>query len=261
MSYYRGQHAALVAYKLAFPAATDPTVQSSGVLQSAKSPGLSNNATQNMTPPTSPFDVSQLFSVHEQSKSRTEPVRKLSSDMCTSCRKDKHYGPCSKPRPIKRADFNMNMYGSDPSGNNGPATGQSYHSAVSNVSSMGQAMTGRPADEQAASGFADFFRGNGINGMADQPGRMYGGLNTSSKAAADFFTNMPGAATHSMHEAKGPSTNPYEERLTRLTPPVGWGDEGDQRVNRAFGQIDNVADTTNVGGGFGDPAGGPAVLG
>ena len=257
MSYYAGVRAALVRHKLAFPAATNPVVQNSGILQSAKSPGLSNNATQQMAPPTTPFDVSQLFNVHEQGKTRTEPVRKLSAEMCTSCRKDKHYGSCSKPRAIKRADFNVNMSGSDPSGGSGPSTGANYHSATSSESAMGRAQEGRPADEQAASMFADFFRGNGINGMADQPGQMYGGLNTSSKMALDFFTNMPGAATHSMHEAKGPSVNPYEERLTVKSPPVGWGDEGDQRIKRTFDQIDNVEDAGSIGGGFGDPVGGP----
>lgn len=64
----------------------------------------------------------------------------------------------------------------------------------------------------------------------------------------DFFTSLPGAATHSMHEQRGPgmTSNPYEERLTVKSPPVGWADEGPQRTRRAFDQVDGAVDTTNI---------------
>ena len=274
-AYANGQFAALSRYKLAWPAPTDPTVAGSSVLREKSPTGMSPQATANMAPPTTPQAVSQIFSAHEQGETRTEPRRKLSSDavaaadMCTSCRKTKHYGSCASPRPIpaKTADFNLGMTGDDPSvSNSNPSTSPHYQSATS-ASALARAQEGRPANEQAASGFADFFRANGggINGMADQPGRMYGGLNTATKIALRVFMkhsdNMPGTEIHSMHEQRGTPINPYEEQPIRLSPPVGWGDEGDQRINRAFSQIDHAADTTNIGGGFGDPQPGPAALG
>ena len=203
--------------------------------------------------------------------------------MCTTCRKTKHYGSCEHPRviPTKAADFNAGMNGSDPTQGDNPSTSPHYHSAVSSISALGRSSDGRPADEQAASGFADLFRHQGIRDSADQPGRMYGGLNKVADDAArerarrhailfqmygvklsDFFANMPGAATHSMHEQRGTPINPYEERPQRLSPPVGWGDEGPQRIERAFDQIDCAADSTGIeDASKGQPSGGPAVLG
>jgi hypothetical protein len=356
--YANGQLAALERYKLGWPAATDPTVAGSAVLRAKSAPdNLSQDAQARLQPPTTPHQLSQIFDAHEQGETRSEPKRKLSSEMCTSCRKDKHYGSCEHPRaiPTKVADFNIGMHGSDPTQGDNPSTSPHYHSAVSSISSLGRSSDGRPPDEQAASGFADLFRHQGIRDTADQPGRMYGGLNKvagpevffkkksalglsaiqyfaknlgtqggidfldkhhyrqqgipqsfqpgvpvarqlptpaapppvqgpsskvvvdpslfhppvppvgQSKVArklADFFTNMPGAATHSMHEQRGPSVNPYEERLTVKSPPVGWGDEGEQRINRAFDQIDCAADSTGIeDASKGQPSGGPAVLG
>jgi hypothetical protein len=283
LAYANGQHAALERYKLGWPAPTNPTVAGSAVLRAKDGPSsLSPQAQQAMAPPATPASVAQIFSAHEQGETRGEPHRKLSADICTSCRKAKHYGTCSQPRPIpmKAADFNPGMLGGDPKQGDNPSTSPHYHSATSSISALGRSSDGRPADEQAGSGFADLFRHQGIRNSADEPGRMTGGLNKVARDAererarrhailyrmygvklSDFFTNMPGAATHSMHEQRGTPINPYEERLTRKSPPVGWGDEGDQRINRAFGQIDNAADTTNIGGGAGSPDTGPAVLG
>jgi hypothetical protein len=94
-----------------------------------------------------------------------------------------------------------------------------------------------------------------------QPSAPHVGQTRVAHKLADFFANMPGAVTHSMHEQRGPSVNPYEERKTRMSPPVGWGDEGEQRIDRMFREFDNPVDSTNVGGGFGDPEPGPAALG
>jgi len=258
-----GQLAALRCYKLAWPTPTHPTVANSAVLRARETPALPSAATPT-PPPTTPQNLAQAFDAQEQGKTRLEPRRKLSTEaICTSCRKAKHYGPCERPRPIpaKQADFNMNLTGSDPSGGDSPSTSPHYQSATSADSALARARDGRPAGDQAASGLADFYRGNGINGMADEPGRMTGGLDKVSSRRPKLADFMRGTGGHSMHEQRGTPLNPYEERLTVKSPPVGWGDEGDQRISRAFGQIDNAADATCVEGGAGAPATGPAVLG
>lgn len=335
-----GQLAALTHYKLGWPTPTDDVVRRTGT-----SP-LTPAAQQNLAPPASPRSLAETFNAHEQVETRGEPRRKLSAAICTSCRKTKHYGPCHQPRtiPTKVADFNLGLTGDDPSTGDNPSTSPHYHSATTADSALARARDGRPAAEQAASGFADLFRHQGIRNSADEPERMYGGLNkvSVSKEKVAFkgpqtliehllqsslgagllgatydhlsehgnglggglgaglgtlagglvggFTplgpvsgaamggvlghglgrdhgpklgdwQLQGTDGHSMHEQRGPSVNPYEERLTIKSPPVGWGDEGEQRTRRAFDQIDGAVDTTSVGGGFGDPQSGPAVLG
>jgi len=262
--YADGQLGALTRYKIGWPAPTNPTVAGSAVLRAKAAPTtLPPEAVQNMSPPTTPFSIARESGQNERQESQNEPLRKLSADICTTCRKTKHYGACSQPRaiPVKAADFNPGMHGSDPAQGDNPSTSANYHSAVSSISSLGRSSDGRPSDEQAASGFADLFRHQGIRDSADQPGRMYGGLNKTSETRklADFM--LPGTETHSMHEQRGPSVNPYEERRTRMSPPVGFGDEGKQRIDRMFRDLDNQVDTTNIGGGFGDPEPGPAALG
>jgi hypothetical protein len=188
IAYADGQLAALGRYKLGFKPI--PTVANSAALTATKAPsGLSPSAVQNMQPPTTPQKLTEIFDAHEQGETRTDPRRKLSAEnVCTTCRKPKHYGNCSRPRliPEKAADFNLGMHGSDPVSCDGPSTSPGYHSAVSSISSLARAQEGRPADEQAASGFADLFRHQGIRNSADEPGRMYGGLNktSASKGAA-----------------------------------------------------------------------------
>jgi len=265
-AYADGQLAALHRHKLGWPAPTNPTVANSAVL-SAKSPSGASPADQPaMQPPTTPHQLAQVFDAHEQGKTRTEPRRKLSTtDMCTSCRSPKHYGACSKPRPIpvkpeKAADFNLGMRGDDPTNGNNPSTSPHYHSATTADSALARSRDGRPADEQAATGFADLFRHLGITSVADEPGQMTGGLNkTAKRKLADFM--LPGSAGHSMHEQRGPSVNPYEERRTVMGPPAATGPQGEQVIDRMFREFDNPVDTTNVGGGFGDPQPGPAALG
>lgn len=285
--YADGQLAALARLKLAFPAATHPVVQQSATLQSQPSKPMSPQAQEKLQPPTTPFSISQLSDIHEQAETRAEPRRKLSADnMCTSCRKEKHYGTCARPIPIKRANFNMGLTGDDPSVGDPPSTSPNYHSATTADSALARARDGRPADEQAATYFADLFRHQGQVNLSDEPGRMSGGLNKVADAAAwarlrasprfpllDKMFGLSqlapkqagwqlwGTDSHSTHEQRGPSPNPYEERLTVKSPPAGWGDEGEQRIRRSFDQIDGAVDTTSVGGGFGTPSGGPAVLG
>jgi len=339
--YADGQLAALTRLKLAFPAATHPVVQQSATLQSRAPKPVSQQTQQQLQPPTTPFDVSQLFSAHEQAHTRSEPMRKLSAEnLCTSCRKEKHYGTCARPIPIKRADFNAGMNGGDPSTGDNPSTSPHYHSATSADSALARARDGRPADEQAATYFADLFRHQGQVNLSDEPGRMTSGLNKVATLPRAFqtgelaFSENPviqalsrralagqrlraalqstphplspsvanafqgligrgqqmknlaqsyvgtgrgladaiqrgklggwqlwGTDSHSTHEDRGPTPNPYEERPTRKSSPVGFGDEGSQRIRRAFDQVDGAVDTTSVGGGFGTPAGGPAVLG
>ena len=65
------------------------------------------------TPASTPQVLSETFDRHEQGETRMEPRRKLSSDTCGTCRKPKHYGTCSRPIPIKRADFNLGMTADD----------------------------------------------------------------------------------------------------------------------------------------------------
>jgi hypothetical protein len=258
LAYANGQMAALV--KLAgFPAPTDPTVQNSAVLGENKPKPMSQGAKDNLSAPQNPYDVSQLFSVHEQAKTRMEPRRKLSAEsICTSCRKDRHYGTCKSPIAIKRADFNPGMYGGDPRMGNDPSTSPHYHAATTADSSLARARDTQPADVQANTAFADLFRHQGIRNSSDEPGRMYGGLN---KQGADFFTDLPGAATHSVYENRGPGLTPnlYEERLQLKSPPLGWADEASQRINRSFDQIDGATDSTCIEDTGKGPETGPAV--
>jgi hypothetical protein len=364
-AYANGQLAALQRYKLGWPAPTDATVAGSAVLRERAPTSTSPNAQANLTPPTTPQSMSQIFDAHEQGKTRTEPRRKLSAeDLCTSCRRVKHYGPCDQPRkiPMKAADFNIGMRGDDPSVGDNPSTSPHYHAATTADSSLGRARDAQPADVQAQTAFADLFRHLGISNAADEPGRMSGGLNKvaitlmelglgtsaavpaavagvhdrSAKSAlgaglgglaggalggiagitldelglrgaaplgylggtalgalagrhvakhANVDTEharrhallfkmygvdlgkragwqMWGTDGHSMHEQRGPSVNPYEERLTIKSPPLGWGDEGPQRIERAFDQIDGAVDSTGIeDASKGAPQGGPAVLG
>jgi hypothetical protein len=366
LAYANGQWAALC--KLAgFPEPTDPTVQNSAVLGENAPKPMSRSAKNNLSAPQNPYDVSQLFSVHEQAKTRMEPRRKLSAEtLCTTCRKDRHYGTCKSPVLIKKtaeaklSDFNPGMYGGDPRMGNDPSTSPHYHAATTADSSLARAPDTQPADVQANTGFASLFLHGGIRNSSDEPGRMYGGLNKTAgipkglvaavddltnkarkaliersmlrtntpwfralstiesrardkvsplqqrlnaheigrslsqqmamaradglanteigdfpdlgnasvnrmrargKLGADFFTNLPGAATHSRWEDRGPGLTPniYEERLQVKSPPVGWGDEASQRINRGFDQIDEAVDSTCIEDTAKGPAQGPAV--
>jgi hypothetical protein len=258
LAFSDGQWAALERFKLAMPKAT-PTVSNSTLLSgAAPKPELPPSTLQQLQPPTTPTSIRQVFDVQEQAKTRIEPHRKMAADICTSCRKERHYGPCTKPKktrphgePLKRADFNPGMRGDDPqyvgdSGN--PSTSPHYHSAVSAVGSLSRSSDSRPPADQAASGFADLYRHQGISNVADEPGRMYGGLTKTCAKLADFF--LPGSEGHSWSENRGPSVNPYEERRTRKSPPVGWGPEGLQQIERSFASNDIGANTDagSIGG-------------
>lgn len=228
-AYADGQLAALRRHKLAWPAATSPVVQQSAVLRSRPAAPQ----TPVPAPASTPQVIGETFDRHEQSETRMEPRRKLSSDTCGTCRKPKHYGTCSRPIPIKRADFNLGMTADDAE-EGGPSTSPHYSSATSADSSLARARDGRPADEQASSAFADLFRHLGVSSVADEPAQMTAGLDKVS------------GLIQSGSEKRGPSVNPYEERAAVKTPPVAWGDEGSQRVDRAFNGVDNVADSTCI---------------
>lgn len=245
-----------------FPAPTAASVKGNPLLTgtSSTSPVLDAGAQQRMAPPQDPASLKQVFNVHEQGRTRLEPAKKVAEELrlCGTCRKERHYGPClKKPRTTERvADFNLGVSGNDPKfvggSDNGPSTSPNYHSATSD-SSLARARDGRPADEQAATGFADLFRHLGVTSIADEPGRMTGGLLKQSYS--------PALGIHSMSENRGPSPNVYEQSLVPGKSPIpGWGDEGNQRVTRAFDQIDGAVDSTNIEGSSA-PAGGPAVLG
>lgn len=263
-AFERGQWDAFRRFKIAAPApVSHPTVKESPLLRS-RSADPPPQAAQQLQAPTHPDTIKQVFDATEQSKTRIEPNKKLAEDLCTTCRKTKHYGPCLKPSrtrshgtPLKAAGFNLGMRGDDPnfatSGPDGPSTSANYHSATSD-SSLARARDGRPADEQAATGFADLFRHLGIIAPADQAVNNTDGLNKTALA--------PSTAIHSSSENRGPTTNIYEQlRVPGKAPIVGWGDEADQRIDRAFNQVDNAPDSTNIEGNWGGPESGPAVLG
>ncbi len=158
---------------------------------------------------------------------------------------------------MKKAGFNLGLTGSDPSfvgsGEFAPSVSPNYTAATSD-SSLARARNGRPAVEQAATGFADLYRHLGIDSAPDQPTNITGGLN---KTAVEPSTNV-----HTPTENRGPTSNVYDQvRIPGKAPVVGWGDEGNQRIERAFSQVDNTVDSTCIEGGWGGPAEGPAVLG
>jgi hypothetical protein len=264
-----GRRSAFARFKLAAPEPppTHPTVQRSALLSAERPKAtLSSRALERLQPPTDPQSVKQIFGLQAQTESRLNPSLKVAAEpLCTTCRRSQHYGPCPKPdrtrpagKPIKRADFNMGLRGDDPStgsdNDDGPSTSPHYHSAVIGDSSLARARDGRPADEQAATGFADLFRHLGITAPADEWTNATSALD--NKRAGWL---LPGSEGHSSSERRGPAVNPYEERLTVKSPPVGWGDEGIQRIRRAFDQIDGAADATAIEGNS-QPADGPSVL-
>lgn len=193
-------------------------------------------------------------------RSYTTPQRNVTAsaeEICTTCRRPKHYGPCLKPRrsrpegnPVKSADFNMGMTPDDAKTTDPPSTSPHYHSAVVADSALARARDGRPADEQAATGFADLFRHEGVTSLSDDAKNL---VDNWRKCALDLDV-------HTTREHRGPSVDPYEERPTRLTPPVGGGLEGLDRIWQAFDQVDGAADATGIEGSS-QPSEGPATLG
>jgi hypothetical protein len=258
-AYAAGRLGACMRFKLAEPAPTSPIVQRSGLLTNATpKSSVGTDAMSRMQAPTDPQTLKQVFNVQDQGETKIDPGRKLAAEgVCTTCRKERHYGPCLKPSrtrpagdPLKSADFNPGMSGSDPmfvGDGDGPSTSAYYTSATSD-SSLARARDGRPAAEQAAMGFANLFRNGGITSMTDESTNTTGGL---GKAAGILV---------GPRENRGPTVNPYEERPTIMGTPIGWGDEGPQRIERAFSQIDNAADSTCIEGNTGMPDG-PDVLG
>lgn len=244
----------MLRYKMAAPAAPEATPVTHPVVKGSLAP----KAPSPITPPAVTPDVLKANKAPVDAAAAAAATQeKVSEELCTTCRKSKHYGPCLKPQrtrphgePHKSAAFNLGLTGGDPhfagSGDAAPSTSPNYHSATSD-SSLARARSARPADEQAATGFADFFRHGGINNPADEWANATGAL---VKTQA---WNLPGSEGHSLHEQRGPTVNPYEERRTTMSTPLGWGDEGKQRITRAFDQIDNVPDTSSIEGPWGSP--------
>lgn len=247
IAYAEGQLAALMRLKHAAPAATNPVVRRSTVNSGAK-PRLPQLLKTPPTPPLDPPTLSRQFSDVEQNETRVEPLRKLSADnLCTTCRKEKHYGPCKRPIaiPIKRADFNMGMTGDDPSAGDNPSTSPHYTSATTSVGALTRAQEGRPAGEQASTAFRDLLRARDLM-MTDGGELLTGGL---AKVSAFLRTKS--------YEKRGPSVNPYEERAPSPVPVTGRGDDGTASIWRSFDSTNG--DATTVGGGAGTPVGGPAA--
>lgn len=246
-SYAAGQLAALMRFKIAWPAATHPVVRESPLLRAtpASAPPVGGDASKpRMTPQT----LARQFDDVEQGETRVEPLRKLSAqNLCTTCRKEKHYGPCKRPIaiPVKGAGFNMGMTADDPSVDDGPSTSPHYTSATSSVSALTRAQEGQPADTQARTGFAALTRSGLGNLMSDEPGQMTAALD---KVSSWIRTKA--------REARGPSIDPYAERPTRGVPPAGGVGVDSDRAWRSF---DNVTDSTCIDGGAGTPTGGPAA--
>lgn len=247
IAYAEGQLAAFAHFKTAAPAVTNPVVRRSTINSNAPAqlPQLLK------TPPTAQLDpptLARQFSDVEQNKTRVEPLRKLSADnICTSCRKEKHYGSCKRPIPIpiKRADFNTGLTGDDPSAGDNPSTSPHYSSATTSTSALTRAQEGRPADEQASTAFRDLLRSRDLM-MTDE-----GGLLTGSLAKVSSFLRTK------LREGRGPTVNPYEERPPSPVPVVGRGDDSTSSVWRSFDSTNG--DATTVGGGAGTPAGEPAA--
>lgn len=253
--YSNGQQAALALYKLSAIGAANALVGNSTTLSNAapKAPAVKG-------PPTTTQSVAAVDNIHEQGRSQGDVLAKIAGDKCTTCRQPRHYGPCKKPYktppagvPHKTADFNMGLTGHDPmfTTDNGPSTSSNYHSAMSADSSMSRARDGRPADEQAATGFADLYRHLGIESNADQSDQNTDGL---SRVASDLgywavkHAMEPSTNIHSMTENRGPTVNVYEEqKLPGHARPNLGGTEGPQAVDLAFGQIDHPADAGSIG--------------
>lgn len=237
LAYANGQLAAF--HKLAWPAPTHPVVRTSPVLRSTAAPTTQvggDAAKSRLTPQT----LARQFDDVEQGETRIEPLRKLSADICTTCRLPKHYGTCKRPIAIKKSDFNMGMYGDDPTSGDSPSTSANYTSATTSNSALARAQDGRPAGEQAATTFAQL---HNINAMADQPVQSSGSL---AKVSVFIRTLQ--------REQRGPSVDSYDERPTRGVPPAGGvGVDAD----RAWRSFDTVADSTCIDGGTGTPSGGP----
>jgi hypothetical protein len=263
-AYQAGQAAALAQFKLGSSVVTP--------VKSLTSPssGAVNNPAKLQAPTDAVRTVAQSAATTQAQAQDTQGGNQgritTAAHLCTSCRKEKHYGSCAKPMrtprggtPHKKAGFNPGLTGGDPrhggSDSEEPATSPGYHSATTGDASLSRAREGRPADEQAASSFADLYRHLGITSLADEGPYTTNALNKTA------YTPIPGTETHSMYEKRGPSVNPYEERPTRKSPPVAWGDEGPQRIERAFDQVDGAVDSTGMEGGVGTPDPGPAALG
>ncbi len=200
-------------------------------------------------------------------------TKQAAAALCTSCRKDRHYGPCAKAESFqldddaaakmhrrlmrmrerrqdlypKEANFNAGLYGEGDTQGDAPSMSPHYTSGTTSDSGPARARPGKPED-QVRSTFQDFLRPSFANQMADQSSSAYGGL-----------VKTCSGVNWGPYEKRGPTGDMYQQ-IQRPAPPVAQGYVGPQAVDHAFGQIDCAVDSTNIEN-AGGTSGGPAVLG
>jgi hypothetical protein len=224
IAYADGQMAALTRYKLGWPAPTNPTVANSAVLRAKASPSMALEAKPSMEPPASPASLAQNFSVNEQAETRMEPRRKLSANLCTSCRKLKHYGSCTRPVPIPekvavvvpavkqyRRALTMMQGGHD------------WHGSTNTVG-VAQSGTIHPAEERAVYGHGAYFsRGKPqpefFFPRPDRPGQSGGFATPSTNVTAQGGHVAPGTEHFKTPFSIAPEGYNLQHRDTAIASP------------------------------------------
>ena len=171
-AYEHGYKTGLVRFKLALggksapPAkATSPIVRNSTLTRSQTPPnpadGMHSAETAtNLATPATPQTIGDASAHAARASANAGPTQNLipkigASEICTTCRREKHYGPCAKPertkghgvpitfeQALKNAGFNAGLTGDDPSyattGEDAPAMSPNYHAATTGDSSLAQ---------------------------------------------------------------------------------------------------------------------------
>ena len=247
---------ALLRFKVAAPAPKTPASAPKVLGGKADPPPVTP------TPVLSPQDVTTAAAQRDVMQVPGGVKAKTAEDICTSCRKPKHYGPCAKPTrtppegtPHKAADFNPGLRGGGDEQSNSPSMSPNYASSTVADSGPARARPGNPED-QVRSTHQDFFRPSFQNQAANEWGNAYGAL-------VKTCANVKWGGI----ERRGPTVDPYTEQMlamsppTSASPPIARGYVGDQAIDHAFGQIDGAVDSTCIENGSGAPQGGPAALG
>lgn len=218
-SYFESRNTTLNRYKIGVEMGSlVPTAQNSQVL-GGKPSGTAKPLETCLKPG---LDSSVLGSLQQLA---VDHPQKIAEVICTTCRKNKHYGPCAKTtktkpagKPIKLAGFNQGMYGNGKDSINQEFhISPNYHSATVADSSKTRGRSTVPPEVQAASAFRELNRVSD-NYPQGESENMTGALDKVSASIVDSF-NRAGVMM-----APGPYTrNPYEERPQHLSPPVGQG--------------------------------------
>jgi len=161
----------LNAYKLAGAA---PVVRGSKLLGG-------NSPTPSIPqPPADPISLSKQIGAQQVNTTAIAPERKLAGAVCTTCRHEKHYGPCRQTQKangsgvaLKHGSFNPGMYGDrrDSNGWTTNAHSLSYNSATSDPSPS-RGRQDRP-EATASTAFSNFNRNTQ---PADEWGNATGAL-------------------------------------------------------------------------------------